>query len=262
MIKSAIASKHHYYLLFYNNDPVTTESTLDLLNPKPENIERRDGINGVDLHVQLEIPERYGSEFLLEQNKVSESIYLYDLYLGSFTDLEGKKVNYFCYPYKQMDYDLKLKYFKSLFKDAKYYIPNIDIVLAYLKETNADNYTKVQKQSITVDVLKYSAHLFEGTAKAVTLIGHNPLKSRIYDIILNTAGIIMEPTSLKLGFADSDNKIDIVFDKHGNFRFWIHLDTQHSKFSLLKYVYSFFDEIKSMKEVISLSKQTKAENYD
>ena len=189
--------------------------------------------------------------------------YLYDFYLGNFTDsISNKLVNYFCYPYKQLDTDLSGKYFKDLFKNSKYFIPDINTVLDYLKHMTEKNYTRVQKESIKVDVLKYSADLYEGTAKSVSLLGNNPLKSIIYDTLLKTEGIKLDPVALKLGFSDIENSIELIFDSHGNYRFWIHKDTQYDKMKLINFVFNFFKEINCLNEVPYLSKQTKSEVND
>lgn len=261
MIKpSSIASFHHYYVLFLSNPKITSiGSLIKYLSVKKKNIELlcSDESFGEIYHIQLEIDvlnSSYGSVNVMESNRVhkNKDIFAYDMYVGTF-DLESKKKYFLAYPYKGLEKYLKINY-PIIFKTCVFDKPLVETVLNYIKERpykSNDKESNINK-NIEVDIIKYSAEIKEGlikNAKKMSLIGENPVNSKVYDILNNSMDVTIKPLSLKLKCVNEMiGDIELLFDKHGNYRFWIPKNMESERTSMLPSVLTFLNSIKALKQ--------------
>jgi hypothetical protein len=246
MNNSSISSAHHYYLVFtkpevnYTLNEVYNEfcdkgfSELILKSPEAE-----------IYHVQKRYNSKFGSSILLFSNKDIENPNLvwYDFYIGMLKH-GSDQVYFICYPYKNIQKEVLKSNFLS---NTLFYLPNVENVLNYFKHrSNQENLAPTDKEDDFIsEIVKYTAELKDdANADRINIIGNNPLNSSIYKFIEANSSISIKHSSMKLKCIRlALGSIDLLFDRHGNFRFWIPKNTIEQTLVMISSVFTFFSEI-------------------
>ena len=259
MIKpSKIESNHHYYVFFFTSSEVSgVDDLVKILNVKKSNHISLPNFSqeiGDIRHVQIEIDDSLGSPNVLETHKTravnGKQYYAYDLYLGSF--LLGNQTKLFiAYPYKSIDKYFR-KNFPVIFSDSVFYKPDVNVVLDYIRNRPFKEGVGISYKKLSVDIIKYTAEINErilDNAKKMNLIGENPINSRVFEILINSDEVSINPLSLKLRCRHIDiGQIEVIFDRYGNYRFWIPKNEALEKVSMLSVMIHFFKEINALYE--------------
>ncbi|MDF2190556.1 hypothetical protein [Paraflavitalea sp. CAU 1676] len=270
MIESIIATSHHYYLLFFESEKLRNWNSIPEVFDRHYECEVLSGSKSKGdglFHMQMEFESPFGSETLLTSNisrKVKGSVYYwYDFYYGKVNP--DSSVWFLCFPYSKFS-----KYIEKSFKEKgifpKFLKSNVPSVLSYLKDrVNGERVTSIERKGFNIDITKYTAEVKESAnANKVSLLGVNPLNSKIYDVLNSSTEISIEATALRvkcdLLHKDIDKKgakgqIELSFDRIGNFRFWLKRETYLEDLALLRYIYLYFSEIKSLEKSTFLSSQ-------
>ena len=256
MHNSIISSAHHYYSLLLRIDQIKDKSFIKTVLSSYKNSSIISSEFRI-YHLQEQINKTYGSEEYLERNKVTKNgidMYWYDFYLG-LVELDNIEHIYLCYPYKALEVHLQKK-FPTLFQNSVYYVPDVNLVLEHTKKNSAFN-TINKNTEVLVDVIKYSAEVLgQDNTDKVNLVGSNPQDSEIY-AKLNEL-FAMYPSSVKLRFSKNDLKknkqLDLIFDRLGNFRFWIPKNQIENSIESLSIAFQYLAAINSLKKAIKLSK--------
>jgi len=261
MENSSIASKHHYYVLFFKSPDFSMGKILKSLGVKKREIINFDTKFSKNSYFQLPINRLLGSRKLLDNkyHNLGEGFYKYDFYLGSFKS-NRREVFYLCYPYKQIDIYLRKNY-KKLFDNMTLFKPNVEVILNYFVNPSIHKQSRIEKEGLETDITKYTAHVHEGNTKNVSLTGENPLNSLVYKILSKEKDIVLKPVSMKLKCIDLDlGYIEILFDINGNYRFWISKNKQEERISMLPRIFEFFNEIDALYDSQSISDISKLED--
>jgi len=259
MINSIISSSHHYYLAFFESTQLKSiNKIVDLFPVNPKSISLNPGSEGFS-HLQEEIGSLYGSEILLAKNKGRDRKgiphYWYDFYYG-FVDQE-RKIYFICYPYSKLSRFLERGFDEKALK-PNFFKANVEKVLEHMRNRGKKTISRIERQGFEIDITKYTAEVKEeANANKVSLVGANPLNSRIFDVLNDDKSITIEATALKIKCRkDKIGEIELAFDRLGNFRFWLKKNSQEVTLPMIKFVFQFFSEISSLDKTQFLSRHT------
>lgn len=246
-IKSKIETNHNYYTIVFELDQTQNINKLIerfnfTIPPEPIELNNR---KEKFFHTELLSNELFSSESFLKENRVSKAgkiLYRYDLYIGEL-NLANKKVFFISFPYKALGKYIDANFLTKFFTRT-FLIPDVDIILNYMKNKEKHELNYMEKFNYEVNITKYTAKIMESpNAKKVSLSGVNPLQSPVYDIL--SSQIKVEPILLKLSCINRRiGELELSFDKYGNYRFWLFKDKKTETLSVLPYVINFFDTIK------------------
>jgi len=251
MIKSAISTGHHYYLvLFKPTKTITLNKIVKMVGDLSEKIRLKE-TNVEVFHLQKSINYLFGSSSLLEKNKDKKVrngfSYWYDFYIGKM-DIKGE-IYYLAFPYKSLQ-SLLFKEYPSVFTKAEFFTPVVKTVLDAMRHR-----TKTADKELLVEIIKYSAEIEdEVNADKVHIVGQNPQYSAVYDLLNNSKNISVKPSSLRLRFWNENiGEIILAFDRLGNYRIWIFKDKINETVAMLPLVFTFFFKIEAVetKSIIS-----------
>lgn len=254
MVKSLISSSHHYYLTFCEISQfrsLTKVQDIFPINPKSVSLNNAKIASESFYHLQEEIAGLYGSEVVLSANKSKERKgalhYWYDFYIG-YADPD-RRIVFICYPYTKLSRFLESN-FRRLSLKPVFYKASVLKVLDHMRNKGKRNLSRAERDGFEIDITKYTAEVKEeANANKVSLIGANPLNSRIFDVLNEDKSISIEATALKLKcFKAGIGEMELSFDRLGNFRFWLKRDAQMSTLPMIKSIFQFFTEISCLEK--------------
>nr|WP_321406239.1 hypothetical protein [uncultured Carboxylicivirga sp.] len=266
MNNSVIASNHHFYLvLFELNELSTCEELLNAIQIENytllENENEKLTKNKI-FHFQKKFKGALGSIDLLIGNKMDKepnpdkAYYLYDLYCGKTNVIfasDKKDCFFICFPYKALQ---SIIFDRNTFKNSIFYIPSVPVMLKHFQNGKM---APIQNE-IDSSIIKYSADIVdEANADNVSIIGKDPLNSSIFKLMIESDEIDIEVSSLKLNCTwkeDYNYSFNLLFDRLGNYRFWIPKNKQKSTLPMLEKTFTLFSEINGIEQTERLSKYT------
>lgn len=246
MIDSAIATSHHFYIIFIKGLP--PKSLKKIISSIQVNKDQE--IHYIDkekkqsyTHLQVELERAYGAIGLLNANKSrvinGQQAYWYDFYLGEFQS-GNETMYYLAYPYSKIGKFLEARLSK---------IPD-NIVYSKIKLLPVVDYMKKFKNSgkggILIDIVKYAAEVKEDSNK-ISIVGRSPLTSNVLKAV-ESYGLKADPISVKLKFSEELSSFEFAFDRLGNYRFWLKYKGENSTFTTLPKAYEFFKKSNTLEE--------------
>jgi hypothetical protein len=248
---SRLSSSHHYYIVFFEAKEIGTIDELYKIFQVKKTKESISilGSSQPITHFQLELPVAYGSRVLLAGNesRMVDGVqnYWYDFYAGEI-QLRKKRFFFISYPYVRLGKYIEACFFSNRIRRTLYK-PEMPEVMKFMKEH--DGTYVFSNEKMRIDISKYAAKVLDDTADKVHISGKNPLNSTVFKILNESNSVEIETTALKMSCYIPDvGKIELSFDRLGNYRFWIPYKHEISTFSTLPSVLKFFDQEKLLIE--------------